>query len=168
MPVEKFGVDNFPQVRSAKANLDLAEKELVRAQKLLESGDLSRSVTTSESLSETHSRVSTRTHEIAAVVAQRAVDSADAQVAAARELLSGPRRHRSIRHRKGVNDTAILSPISGYVSERVADPGEYISPSAPNAKIATIVRTSPLRLRIDVPEQSIGKVSRRPGNFAAD
>src|SRR5947209_4236625 len=41
-PGEKFSIDNFPQVRSAKANLDLAEKELIRAQKLLESGDLSR------------------------------------------------------------------------------------------------------------------------------
>jgi membrane fusion protein (multidrug efflux system) len=57
-----------------------------------------------------------------------------------------------------LSDTAILAPISGFVSERVADPGEYISPSAPNSKIATIVRTSPLRLKIDVPEASIGKV----------
>ncbi|MGH7784761.1 MAG: efflux RND transporter periplasmic adaptor subunit, partial [Candidatus Binatia bacterium] len=60
---------------------------------------------------------------------------------------------------KGVSDTAVLAPISGYVSERVADPGEYISPSTPNSKIATIVKTSTLRMKIDVPEQSIGKIS---------
>jgi membrane fusion protein (multidrug efflux system) len=41
----------------------------------------------------------------------------------------------------------------------VADVGEYVTPNTPNSKIATIVRTTPLRLRIDVPEQSIGKVS---------
>jgi len=61
--------------------------------------------------------------------------------------------------RKTVADNVIYSPMSGYVSERNADPGEYISPSQPNAKIATIVRTAILRLKIDVPEQSIGKVA---------
>ncbi|WP_192803350.1 efflux RND transporter periplasmic adaptor subunit, partial [Streptococcus agalactiae] len=37
--------------------------------------------------------------------------------------------------------------------------GEFISPSTPNSKIATIVRTGTLRLKIDVPEASIGKVA---------
>ncbi|MGH9820683.1 MAG: efflux RND transporter periplasmic adaptor subunit, partial [Pyrinomonadaceae bacterium] len=76
--------------------------------------------------------------------AQAAVRATQSQVAAAQ---------------KGVSDTAVLAPISGYVSERVADPGEYISPSTPNSKIATIVKTSTLRMKIDVPEQSIGKIS---------
>jgi RND family efflux transporter MFP subunit len=61
--------------------------------------------------------------------------------------------------RKAVSDTAIYAPISGYVSERVADLGEYTNPNAPNTKIATILRTAILRLRVDVPEQNIGKVS---------
>ena len=60
---------------------------------------------------------------------------------------------------KAVNDTLILAPISGYISERVADVGEFISPNTPNSKIATIVRTSVLRLKIDIPEQSIGKIA---------
>jgi RND family efflux transporter MFP subunit len=41
------------------------------------------------------------------------------------------------------------------VAERPADLGEYVSTSS---KVATIVRTNPLRLRIDLPEQSIGTV----------
>jgi multidrug resistance efflux pump len=52
----------------------------------------------------------------------------------------------------------VLSPISGSISERNADVGEYISPSVPNSKIATIMRTSTLRVKIDIPEQTIGKV----------
>ena len=50
----------------------------------------------------------------------------------------------------------IPAPLDGFVSERTADLGEYVSPQQ---KVATIVRTNPLRIRIDVPEQSIGKVS---------
>jgi len=42
-----------------------------------------------------------------------------------------------------------------FISERTADLGEF---AATTNKVATIVRTSVLRLRIDVPEQSIGQV----------
>ena len=61
--------------------------------------------------------------------------------------------------RKFVSDTAIYAPISGYVSERVADLGEYTNPNAPNTKICTILRTAILRLKVDVPEQNIGQVA---------
>lgn len=157
-PGQKFSVDNFPQVRSAKANLELAEKELTRTQKLLESGDLSRSAYDQRKAQRDALAGQYEDARNTAVVAQRAVDSADAQVAAARAAIGGAQAQVD-QARKGISDTSILSPISGYISDRVADPGEYISPSAPNAKICTIVRTSPLRLRIDVPEQSIGKVA---------
>ncbi len=50
----------------------------------------------------------------------------------------------------------ILAPISGYISEKIADVGEFVST---NQKVATILRTSVLRLKIDVPEQSIGKIA---------
>jgi RND family efflux transporter MFP subunit len=41
------------------------------------------------------------------------------------------------------------------VSERTADLGEYVSPQQ---KVVTIVRTNPLRIRIDIPEQAIPEV----------
>src|SRR5437763_275565 len=56
---------------------------------------------------------------------------------------------------KGVRDVVIYSPISGYVSDRPADVGEYLSTSS---KVATVVRTNPLRVRIDIPEQAISTV----------
>jgi RND family efflux transporter MFP subunit len=56
---------------------------------------------------------------------------------------------------KGVRDVTVYAPISGYVAERPADVGEYISTSM---KVATIVRTNPLRVRIDIPEQSISTI----------
>ncbi|MBV9241028.1 MAG: efflux RND transporter periplasmic adaptor subunit, partial [Acidobacteria bacterium] len=128
------------------------------AQRLLESGDSSRSAYDQRKSQRDALAGQYEDARNAAVVAERAVEAADAQVASAKAAI-GAAQAQVDQARKGVSDTAILSPISGYISDRVADPGEYISPSAPNAKICTIVRTSPLRLRIDVPEQSIGKVA---------
>ena len=41
------------------------------------------------------------------------------------------------------------------MTERTADLGEYVSPQQ---KVVTIVRTNPLRIRIDIPEQAIPEV----------
>ena len=159
---ETFNIETFSQVRSTRANLDLAEKELQRAQKLVETGDVSRSTLDLRrsqrdallgQLDEARSN---------AAVATKAISTAEAQVASARAGVETAQTQVE-QAEKGLTDTIIYAPISGYISERVADPGEYISPSAPNTKIATILRTSPLRLRIDVPEQSIGKVARGQG-----
>jgi RND family efflux transporter MFP subunit len=57
--------------------------------------------------------------------------------------------------RKNLSYANIPAPIDGYVSERTADLGEYVSPQQ---KVATIVRTNPLRIRIDIPEQAIPEV----------
>jgi len=159
---ETFDIETFSQVKSVKANLELAEKELQRAQKLVESGDVSRSTLDLRrsqrdallgQLDEARSN---------AAVATKAINTAEAQVASARSAVSTARTQVE-QAEKALSDTIIYAPISGYISERVADPGEYISPNTPNSKIATIVKTSTLRMKIDVPEQSIGKVSRGQG-----
>ncbi|MCV6071588.1 efflux RND transporter periplasmic adaptor subunit, partial [Escherichia coli] len=61
--------------------------------------------------------------------------------------------------RKALSDTIVRAPITGYVSDKSADVGEYISPNTPNAKLATIMRTSVLRMKIEIPEQSISRVA---------
>ena len=58
--------------------------------------------------------------------------------------------------RKNLSYANIPAPIDGFVTERTADLGEYVSPQQ---KVATIVRTNPLRIRIDIPEQAIPEVS---------
>lgn len=166
---EVFQIKDFSQVKSITAQLELAEKELRRAERLLETGDVSRSIYDQRrsqrdsllgQLDEARSnaavaikaidtaRSAVETARAAAASAKAAVATLEAQVAAAQ---------------KAVTDTVIRAPISGYVSDKVADVGEYISPNTPNSKIATIVRTSVLRMRIDVPEQSIGKVATGQG-----
>ena len=155
---ETFDVETFSQVKSVKANLVLAERELARSERLFTSGDVSKSVVDQRRATRDALLGQLDEARSTAAVAVRAINSAQAQVASARAGVATAQTQLE-QAQKSVTDTAIYAPISGYVSERVADPGEYISPSAPNTKIATIVRTSPLRLRIDVPEASIGKVS---------
>ena len=155
---ESFDIATFSQVKSVTAQLVLAEKELTRAQRLFDTGDVSKSMLDMRrsqrdaligQLDEARSN---------AAVAVRAINSAEAAVATAK---TGVRTAQTQveQAQKSLTDTVIYAPISGYVSERTADPGEYLSPAAPNTKIGTIVRTSPLRLKIDVPEASIGKVA---------
>jgi len=57
--------------------------------------------------------------------------------------------------RKNLSYAVITAPFDGYVAERTADLGEYVSPQQ---KVATIVKTNPLRIRIDIPEQAIPEV----------
>ncbi len=162
---ETFDIKDFSQVISVTAQLELAEKELRRAEKLLETGDISRSV-----YDQRKSQRDALTGQLAearsnAAVAIRAINSAEAAVNTAR---TGVRNARAAvvtaetqveQAQKNLSDTSILAPFSGYVSEKTADVGEYLSPNAPNTKIGSIVRTAVLRLRIDVAEQSIGKVA---------
>ena len=155
---ETFPIEDFSQVKTVRANLVLAEKELARAEKLYATGDVSRQILEQRrsqrdalfgNLDEARSN---------AAVAIKAIDTARSGVATARAAVQTAETQVD-QARKAVADTAVYAPISGYIAERTADLGEYISPSAPNTKIATIVRTSTLRLRIDVPEASIGKVA---------
>ncbi|HQZ82421.1 MAG TPA: efflux RND transporter periplasmic adaptor subunit [Pyrinomonadaceae bacterium] len=155
-----FAVDEFPQVRSLKANLLLAEKELTRAENLFKTGDISRSILDQRRATRDSLAGQLADARANAQVAEKAISSAQAQEAAAKAAVASAEAQVD-QAKKAVNDTAILAPISGFVSERTADPGEYVSPSVPNPKIATIMRTSTLRMKIEVPEQSIELV--KPG-----
>lgn len=162
---ETFDINKFSQVISVTAQLELAEKELRRAERLLESGDISRAI-----YDQRKSQRDALLGQLAearsnAAVAVRAINTAEAAVATARAQVSNTRaavvtaETQVEQARKALSDTVIYAPFSGYISERTADLGEYVTPNAPNTKLCTIVRTSVLRLKIDVPEQSIGKVA---------
>lgn len=166
---QTFQIKDFSQVKTITAQLELAEKELRRAERLLETGDVSRAIYDQRrsqrdallgQLDEARSNAAVAIKAID--TARSAVDTARAAAASAKAAL-GPLEAQVAAAQKAVSDTAIRAPISGYVSERVADVGEYISPNTPNSKIATIVRTSTLRVKINVPEQDIGKIATGQG-----
>ena len=166
---ENFRIENFSQVKSITAQLELAEKELRRTERLLESGDVSRSTYDQRKsqrdallgqLDEARSNAAVAIRAIS--TAQAAVDSARATVSSARAAVTTGETQVA-QAQKAVTDNVIYSPISGYVSEKTADVGEFVTPNTPNSKVATIVRTSTLRMMIDIPEASIGKVSTGQG-----
>lgn len=145
---QSFDPNKVPDVANARVALELAEKNLRRSEKLIESGDISRSMydqqrAQRDQLKEQYeSALSLARQNYAAVMTARAnVANAESQLGLARRNLSY---------------ALVYSPIDGFVSDRTADLGEYVSPTT---KVATVVRVNPLRVRIDIPEQAIPEVS---------
>ncbi|MDQ6787236.1 MAG: efflux RND transporter periplasmic adaptor subunit, partial [Acidobacteriota bacterium] len=161
-----FDVNTVAEVKTAKAGLDLAEKEFTRNERLLESGDVSRSIydqrkaAREQAQSQYQSAINTANQRFAAInTAEAQVNTAQAAVRSAQAAVEAVRTQEAAA-RKAISDTTVYAPISGFISERIADVGEFAST---NTKVATILRTSVLRLRIDVPEQSIGQVKNGQG-----
>ncbi|HEV2883395.1 MAG TPA: efflux RND transporter periplasmic adaptor subunit [Pyrinomonadaceae bacterium] len=147
-PGQSFDLNKVPEVAKARVELELAEKNLRRSEKLIESGDISRSVYDQQKAQRDQVREQYQSALSLARQNSAAVMTARANLANAETQLGLARRSLSYAN--------VFSPIDGYVSERTADLGEYVSPTA---KIATIVRINPLRVRIDIPEQSIPTVN---------
>ena len=147
-PGQAFDPNRIPEVANARVALELAEKNLRRSEKLIESGDVSRSSYDQQKAQRDQLK---EQYESALSLARQnyaAVMTARANVANAGTLLGLARRALSY--------ALVFSPIDGYVAERNADLGEYVSPTS---KVATVVRINPLRIRIDIPEQAIPEVS---------
>lgn len=52
--------------------------------------------------------------------------------------------------RKKLRDTTVRAPFAGAVKERTVNPGQYVRANTP---VVTLVKTSPLRLKLEVPER---------------
>ena len=146
-PGQKFDPENVPEVAAARAALDLAEKNLRRYEKLVETGDISRAAydqqkSQRDQLAEQCQALIHQAQQNYATVAnsQAAVDAAATQLSLAQ---------------RNLGYTVVVSPMPGYVSDRPADVGEYVSPQQ---KVATVVNMNPLRVRIDIPEQAISQI----------
>jgi membrane fusion protein, multidrug efflux system len=68
--------------------------------------------------------------------------------ARAQAALEGARAQSALA-RKALSDTIIKAPFAGHISDRPAAPGEHVTPSA---KIATLQRINPIKLRLQLPE----------------
>jgi multidrug efflux pump subunit AcrA (membrane-fusion protein) len=146
-PGQRFDPTRVAEVGAARAAYDLAEKNLRRHEQLLESGDISRAAYDQQRAQRDQLREQYQAALAQANQSYAAVQTSRAAAQAARVTVE--------QAQKGVRDVTIYSPISGYVTDRTADVGEFVSTSS---KVATVVRTNPLRVRIDVPEQAIATV----------
>jgi multidrug efflux pump subunit AcrA (membrane-fusion protein) len=146
-PGQNFDPERVAEVGAARVALELSEKQLRRFERLIESGDVSRSSYDQQKAQRDQLQ---QQYESALTVARQnyaAVQTARAAVASARTQIE--------TQRKAIADAVVTAPISGYVADRPADLGEYVTTST---KVATIVSTNPLRMRIDIPEQAISSV----------
>ena len=146
-PGRQFDPARVADVSAARANYELAESNFQRAQKLVESGDISRAEydqrkSQRDSLRQVYESAiaQARQNYAAVLVARTNITNAQTQVDLARRNLSY---------------TVVKAPIDGYVLERPVDVGTYVSTTT---KVATIVRTNPLWIRIDVPEQAVPQI----------
>lgn len=123
------------EVRRAQADLFDAEQRFSRVRSLVDQGIGSRS-----ELDQAQARYNS---------ARAAYDQS---VNSARNLLQEIERSRAALQlqRKKLADTTVYAPFAGSIKERTVTPGSYVRPNAP---LFTLVKTDPIRLRLEVPER---------------
>jgi RND family efflux transporter MFP subunit len=128
-------VKETPDVRRAQADLFDAEQKYQRTRKLVEQQIASR-------------------QDMDQAVAKR--DSAraayDTTINQTRNLIQDVERVRAVLdlQRKKLRDTSIRAPFQAHVKERQVNVGQYVRINTP---VFTLVKTDPIRLRIEVPER---------------
>ncbi len=137
-----FRADDTAEVRAAAAQRDLAEDGLRRAEQLHRGGALS----DAEYQRAVMQATSAREQHRAALNGVRGAYFAYQQ---AREALSAAQRN--------VADSVVRAPFDGEIAERLCNVGEYVSPQR---AIVNLVRTDPLRLEMQVPQERIAGLRR--------
>ncbi|HWQ90986.1 MAG TPA: efflux RND transporter periplasmic adaptor subunit [Clostridia bacterium] len=135
---EKDDVEDLARVtavRQAQAVLEEATKNLERIQNLSRSGIASQSELDTVQA----------TYTVAVARHETAREEARTRMAALAQ-----RRAELNLARQQLTDTSLTAPFTGAVQARVANLGEYLVVGAP---VLELVKTDPLRLRLEVPER---------------
>ena len=161
-PGSSFNASTIPEVRAANANyqqalavLKQAEANEKRYRELVESGDVAmiqyEQYRTQRDTARAQANnakelldaaVNTAKQNNQAIASARAAqDAAQAQVGIAQQNL---------------NDTVIRAPFPGYITNRPAAVGEFVTTAT---AVATIVRTNPMKIQIQIGESDVPLVS---------
>ena len=157
-PGGRFDSSTIPEVRVAAANLDnnlaelrLAEANELRYRQLVETGDVSVSA-----YDQFRSQRDTARARVASArqVLQAAINTARENNQAIQSAEAGVESARSqvAIAQKAVGDAVIRAPYAGYISNRPVAVGEYVTPAS---VVATLLRTNPLKLQLQVPEADV-------------
>jgi RND family efflux transporter MFP subunit len=130
-----FDLDRVPEVANARANVTLSQGDFDRAKMLFEKKLLSQADFDKTSA---QAEVSRRQFDIAR---NSSMQQYQALLAA---------RARVNLARKALADTVVRAPFAGVVGERMVSVGDYVTRGM---KVASVLRTSPLRLQLTVPQQ---------------
>lgn len=137
---EEAQPETTPAMRQAKAQLEDAKSKFDSAAKLVKTGDIA------------HERF---------VEAEKAYQSRQAAYDAMRDdMLTQLATVRGLKAEvklaeKRVRDAKMYAPFDGAVTEKQVSPGQYIKE---NVAVLTVVKSFPLRLRVEVPESAVGQV----------
>ena len=145
---DRIELERVTAVKQAKAVLEEATKNRERVKSLSVSGIASQS--------------EVDTVEAAYTVALARYDTA-LEEARARMATVAQRRAEFELARKRLADASVRAPFDGAVQARPASVGEYVAAGTP---IVQLVKTDPLRLRLEVPERECILVRTGPGGAA--
>lgn len=171
-PGGTFTASTIPEVRAAGANIEQLQAELRQAEvnlrqaevnekryrELVETGDVSMIVyeqyRTARDAARTArdtaaARLNSGKQQLESAINtarqnNEAIRAAQANVVAARTQVGTAEQ--------AVADTVVRAPFSGYISARQIAPGEYATSATP---VATLVRTNPIKVEIQVAEADI-------------
>jgi RND family efflux transporter MFP subunit len=135
--------DALPEVALAKSQLELANNDLARAEKLAADGVLSAAEL--DTLRTNASAAKDR-YQTARNAARASVTALQGAQASLEQALTS------------AEETTIRAPFAGEIATRMVSLGEYVTPQT---ALVTLVRTDPLRIELSVPQQHLESV--RPG-----
>lgn len=137
---DRVDAENSSSVKEARAVLEEAKANRDRIQALSRQGILS----TSEL------ETAAATYKVSLSRYEEALEEARTRMANLQQ-----RRAEFEIARKQLADTYLLAPFDGAVQERRANVGEYLAVGTP---VVVLVRTDPLRLRVEVSERDASRV----------
>lgn len=128
-------VRETPEVRRAQADLSDAEQRYKRMRELVD-----QRIGSQQDMDQAEARY------------KAAVANYDATLNQTRNLMREVDRYKAVLElqRKKLRDTSVRAPYAAFVKERRVAPGQYVTPNTP---LFTLVKTDPIRLRIEVPER---------------
>jgi len=150
-PEGTYDVNKVPEVANARAGFALATSEFGRIEKLLAERVVSQS------------EYDQRKTQVEA--ARQQYESAKNAAEQQYQALQGSRARVTLA-RKALADTTVRAPFAGLVAQRMVSTGDYVTRGM---KVAEIVRITPLRIELTVPEQFVASVSvGQPVSFTVD
>ncbi|MGB9690691.1 MAG: efflux RND transporter periplasmic adaptor subunit [Candidatus Sumerlaeaceae bacterium] len=138
---ETFDPENQPEVRSARADYDLARTNHERATKLFREGTINQAEfdQSATQLESARQHYALAKHQVLQLYASLGTQKV---------------RVRSLA--QAVSDTTVTAPYDGIVQERYVSPGEWLGKGA---RVARVVKLKPLRLQLTVPERYAAQVA---------
>jgi RND family efflux transporter MFP subunit len=132
----------LPEVQAARANAELAADVLRRTEQLAGNGSVS-----DQELQRARSSAAAAQAQYAA-----ALNNARGAIAALRSA-----QVALSQTARAVSDSIVRAPFDGEIAERTINVGEYVTPQR---AVITLVRTDPLRMEVQVPQERLGLLHR--------